>query len=1302
MKLKTAFLLLAALSSLASAEDRLPSPFDRQVSERLAQLGDSSPAVRAGAAEALGFLRAYVAEASLIARLADSEPDVRRQAALALAWCGGRNAIPPLLDALDDPDWLTRQAAYVALTNLTGLELPFRATDPPAERREQTARWRAWWATVPADRPPEQVLALVGDYRGGRGRLITSSTYRGPPEVLLNGRIGPDYWQTKQVPFPQWITLDLGAPTQVGRVVVHQYGPAFVMTDYEVSVSLDNAHFETVERRQNETPVELVVDFPEQTARYVRITSYGTRNPTYPTTFFELQVYGPNRAELVSPNASSRNEVGTLEWELERGLRALGVLGGAGASATIIDVLGDAPSELPRYRPMVRAGIRSLGRLREPAGFDYLARLLDENVMYARNAADALGEFGDPRAVPLLIAAYPKYCKDLQARDPELLPRDDRMGFPSQDRMLETPYWIIYALNRLPLDDPAHVEALRAITPYLMANVPNDHDAMVLYEPDAGQVLTQYLMELSGLRQEACEHVFEQLGQPRRDGGRSLSSEASRPDWPTFPAYHLSAWLPVVCTDPDDTPRLIALLNHNEGFVRLNACKALAWMGDPRAIEPVAAILGEAPNEAHFGYSGTFKDEEYNDPASRWREGLLRVLGQLGAQEHTPLIAGILNDEGSVLEVRRAAADALAELAGPEALEILQEAALHHDFYTIRHVARDALRTHGLLERPELQPVRRHRRGRGEREDDPPDDASPTAQGAGHGKAVAELDLPPEETTFDTIVFIKGSNDIPNTKGTVEQADRWRMTYVVTDSGPVYRPGDNLYLLSPPRPGGRVTPLTQFTEGYVGEPEVSWDGRQVVFTRRGRDDPWWQIYRINIDGTGLTQLTDGPYHHVGPAFLPDGRIVLASSRVGVRDEYHGYPCTALFVMNPDGSDLRPIALNIGRDNEPAVMADGRIAFSRLEVFYSRNKTELTLHAMRQDGTQDVVLYGPERRQFWRTLDVGPRTPAHGQESPLTHRVLRMTQPQSMPDERSIIVATQGGLTLIGPRRDTEQIISPDNKTRAYTTPWPLPDGRILCASTLKTPNREEVDLGLYILDPATGELELVYNDPATADFEARPIMARRLPPLHAGKAVDGGYSGRFFCSSVFTTQLPEVIQKGRLVRLIEGVPVVGRHSTHTNPWEVWKNHGGTFARVLGTAPLAPDGSFHLEVPADRLLHLQVLDSDRRVIGNQLTWIYPRPGETKSCVGCHENPHTTPGLGKGVRSLFPEQPKGCYAEKAPDPFSAPGALASHYPPLEFLPRDGQFNYRAKAWFKGHLPDEIEERTRTVHAVNLLGR
>jgi hypothetical protein len=288
----------------------------------------------------------------------------------------------------------------------------------------------------------------------------------------------------------------------------------------------------------------------------------------------------------------------------------------------------------------------------------------------------------------------------------------------------------------------------------------------------------------------------------------------------------------------------------------------------------------------------------------------------------------------------------------------------------------------------------------------------------------------------------------------------------------------------------------------------------------------------------------------------------------------------------------------------------------------------------------------------------------------------MTQPQPMPDGQNIVVATQGGLVLVGKSRRSEQLICPDMKTRAYTTPYPMPDGSILCATTEKTPDRKLVDLGLYRLDPNDGSLELIYNNPEVADFEPRPLVPRRPPVVRAERATRHGYSGTFMCSSVYATQEPEVARRGRYIRLIEGVPVVARHSTHTNPEPVWKNHGGTFARVLGTVPLAIDGSFHIRTPADRLVHHQVLDSDRRVLGNQLTWIYTRPDETRSCVGCHERPGTT--------------------SRGNDP------LASHLPPLSLLPRGDEFTYRAKAWFKGHLPPEIEERTRTVRAVNLFGR
>ena len=112
-----------------------------------------------------------------------------------------------------------------------------------------------------------------------RYTVTASSTYKGPPGTISDGQVGPLFWQTKNVPFPQWCTIDLGEPKKVAQVVIHQYGPAFVMTEYELATSLDNQTFEEVRREKGKTPVELVIDFPQHVARYVRITSYGAVRP---------------------------------------------------------------------------------------------------------------------------------------------------------------------------------------------------------------------------------------------------------------------------------------------------------------------------------------------------------------------------------------------------------------------------------------------------------------------------------------------------------------------------------------------------------------------------------------------------------------------------------------------------------------------------------------------------------------------------------------------------------------------------------------------------------------------------------------------------------------------------------------------------------------------------------------------------------------------------------------------------------------------------------------------------------------
>nr|MBP6778375.1 hypothetical protein [Piscinibacter sp.] len=57
-------------------------------------------------------------------------------------------------------------------------------------------------------------------------------------------------------------------------------------------------------------------------------------------------------------------------------------------------------------------------------------------------------------------------------------------------------------------------------------------------------------------------------------------------------------------------------------------------------------------------------------------------------------------------------------------------------------------------------------------------------------------------------------------------------------------------------------------------------------------------------------------------------------------------------------------------------------------------------------------------------------------------------------------------------------------------------------------------------------------------------------------------------------------------------------------------------QILGYAPIEPDGSFKLKVPADTPLGLVVVDAKGRGIQTHLNWIQVRPGERRTCDGCH--------------------------------------------------------------------------------------
>jgi len=63
--------------------------------------------------------------------------------------------------------------------------------------------------------------------------------------------------------------------------------------------------------------------------------------------------------------------------------------------------------------------------------------------------------------------------------------------------------------------------------------------------------------------------------------------------------------------------------------------------------------------------------------------------------------------------------------------------------------------------------------------------------------------------------------------------------------------------------------------------------------------------------------------------------------------------------------------------------------------------------------------------------------------------------------------------------------------------------------------------------------------------------------------------------------------------------------------------------LLGQAGVERDGSFYVEVPADRPLRLELLDGAGGVVRAERGWFWMRPSEQRICVGCHTGPERAP-------------------------------------------------------------------------------
>ncbi|MDH5258673.1 MAG: hypothetical protein OEX07_11715, partial [Gammaproteobacteria bacterium] len=192
--------------------------------------------------------------------------------------------------------------------------------------------------------------------------------------------------------------------------------------------------------------------------------------------------------------------------------------------------------------------------------------------------------------------------------------------------------------------------------------------------------------------------------------------------------------------------------------------------------------------------------------------------------------------------------------------------------------------------------------------------------------------------------------------------------------------GSDLYLRdisSPDSEEFNLTGILTNGKGAVSSPEVSFDGKQIVFSLFcGSDsssncnaDKTWNIWTYNIETAQFQRvigdfLTANLADDLDPVFLPDNRIVFSSTRQQAIREKYGYVYTdeitkkeasVLHVMSPDGSRIEQISFNRSSDFNPTILQNGKIMFSRREQVGEH--VQLAIFTSNPDGSDMNVLYG---------------------------------------------------------------------------------------------------------------------------------------------------------------------------------------------------------------------------------------------------------------------------------------------------------------------------------------------------------
>ncbi len=486
------------------------------------------------------------------------------------------------------------------------------------------------------------------------------------------------------------------------------------------------------------------------------------------------------------------------------------------------------------------------------------------------------------------------------------------------------------------------------------------------------------------------------------------------------------------------------------------------------------------------------------------------------------------------------------------------------------------------------------------------------------------------------------------------------------------RPGGGLYVLK--NPGRSMTCERLAPEGLplgsYQQPDISFDGKRILFAycNTGSEPKDWrtnfsqtfQIYEMDADGSGIRRLTNDTFDNFSPRYLPNGDMIFISTR---RQGFHRCgrgPCPVytLTTAKGDGSEPQTISFHETHEWDPAVLHDGRIVYTRWDYVDRHAVHYQQLWSVRPDGSDVRIFYGNntfnpvgvwEARSVPGSQRVMATAAAHHAMTAGSIILLdvakgvdglepieRLTQDALFPESEAPVIQWHAPVGVTSPLPvPVEQKRWPGH---CYRSPYALSETYFLAAysyeSLIGEPNANPANIfGIYMMD-RFGNKELLYRDLNIASLWPMPLQSHTRPPAIASTLPkDAENRGTFFVKNVYEGWPPLPQGPDDKIIHLRIIQVLPKSTPNINDPSVGLANASPGRQVLGTVPVADDGSAYFYAPAKLPLAFQALDKHGRAIQGMRSITYLQPGENVSCEGCHEHRTQAPVPQAAAKALL---------------------------------------------------------------------